>query len=664
MSPLFALALLLTPAAGTFAASIGWLVRARRAERIVARLGAIVEDSELPAHAGHPVKVRGRLEGGELATGFAGSVRSIEEPHVRAKSVAAPPHPMLRVGGREITLVGPVQVVLGSVEREEREGADVVSVRRVRPGDTVIAEGLLRAVSATEAEGNYRQRAASFEVVPVPDEAWSARPIALYGVRRARKGAAWAVLVGSICVEVAAIAGPFRHTFTPVPPAVASAPLATGRPDCAREIDRLLDANDPWAAQARTDSCSDDQARAEVAWMLGDVDAAAAAFRKARVADAGRPVTMSEVEAVAMNDVRAGAEMVRRMKGDWYKGPLDTSQAQIDCIATRLDSVANGKPTFSDVCLSAHWQRNYYGQTRRSIHSLPAYALHEPSKYFRFQPIAGDDHTYGVSCGSAFPSLERLIGLDCTANLGVVRALFAAVSGDDERLAAELGRIDSLAAELAWLQKHPPALTVPKDFGESMDQARDQFRSELDEASFDAERVLAVAAAAAWTGHDDMHVGRYLPLAEAHAQGILREHLDLVAGHLAAPDPSHSPSDYSDLDVQIFALADTASPEELVAAMKERSFSSPPRLAAILSSRPRHREAFAAWVRGGFVKTCRTCGLYSLLDTTFRRREAARLAGEHELEARLAVITRKLGAALLREPSFGPVTSLESLLAQ
>ena len=56
--------------------------------------------------------------------------------------------------------------------------------------------------------------------------------------------------------------------------------------------------------------------------------------------------------------------------------------------------------------------------------------------------------------------------------------------------------------------------------------------------------------------------------------------------------------------------------------------------------------------------------VFPLLDATFRRREAARLVGDTELEARLRDIGQKLGKALIDENFAIPVVALESLLGR
>jgi hypothetical protein len=52
-----------------------------------------------------------------------------------------------------------------------------------------------------------------------------------------------------------------------------------------------------------------------------------------------------------------------------------------------------------------------------------------------------------------------------------------------------------------------------------------------------------------------------------------------------------------------------------------------------------------------------------MLESTAKRREAARLTGAKELEAKLADISRRLGEAWMRDASRKTLWSLESLYA-
>jgi hypothetical protein len=635
-APLFVILLAL---ATSYVSARGFLL-AWRARRILARLGPF--SSAVEERGGAPVLLRGVLGGGEIATGFGGSVRAIEDAHVRAASLALPAHLWVRVDGRDVALAGPVQVILGSVEEQQDIAGETASVRRVLPGDVVLVEGVIKSVSAREGDAGYRDRAVAHELVPVPDATWSAHPITVYSAR-SRHAVAYALLG---LLSLGAGTGACLFARARIEQAGRKAERSPPRPACAAPIAALLDRDQPFEAKALVSSCDDGFSRAEVAWMLGDVNEAASEYRAYRAGHASTPLSVSEVEAVTMYDAVAGGDMVRLLKAEWYKGPADSAQALLDCIISRL------RDGSGIVCIDDRWSWQYSHGSYESVHGQPNYALHEPFAYVRFLPII-----FGArECGSMFEQLDRFAALRCEENTGVGRALFDAIVGS-AATDGELQRVDRLYGVMTDVARHSPHLP-PGD-----PRAQD-FADELGRDVFDAERALAVAAAAAWYAHDEARFEKYLPYIEAHAKSVFTEHLALVRGLKKVPDASHSPSDYSDLDMTMFGMADSATPDAFVAKLRERSFSSPARLEELLTSRPQHRAKFAEWVKSGFVPRCRICGVYALLDGTFRRREAARIAGERDLEAKFAVIQQKLGEALTRPASWGPVLSLESLLAR
>ena len=259
-----------------------------------------------------------------------------------------------------------------------------------------------------------------------------------------------------------------------------------------------------------------------------------------------------------------------------------------------------------------------------------------------------------TGCGSEFKELNALVGANCRGNIAVVRALFAALTADARLLEEELSDIDDVLGEL--MKVDSIVTRGPLN--------RKEFMERLRVAIFDTKRLLAVAAAAAWYGHDEARVTKYLAYAESHARAVMEEHVELVLGKRAMPDPRHSPSDYSVTDMEIFAAVGQVSPQTLVEKMRALHYTSPARLAAIVTTRSPEREALATWVVSDFPQACTDCGLFPLLDATFRRREAARLAGAADLEARLRAISQKLGKVLLDENFAIPVVAFESLLGR
>ncbi len=115
--------------------------------------------------------------------------------------------------------------------------------------------------------------------------------------------------------------------------------------------------------------------------MEGEIDEAGAGYAAFRAALPDAPLTLSEVEAVAIADAPAGAALVRRMRVEWYKGPESAAQRHLDCVAERLLG------HIADDCLDDRWSRRFHQASFDSVHNLPAYSLHDPFEYVRFLPI-------------------------------------------------------------------------------------------------------------------------------------------------------------------------------------------------------------------------------------------------------------------------------------
>jgi hypothetical protein len=294
------------------------------------------------------------------------------------------------------------------------------------------------------------------------------------------------------------------------------------------------------------------------------------------------------------------------------------------------------------------------------LHHQPAYALHEPVNYVRRRSVSEQ----GMACGSLFPSLTPLAESVCLGNYGVNRALFAAIADDPAALEHELGAIDQLMARLAGILANPvPGLITAEDRARiDPTTVSARFKEEWDKTRYDAERLLAVAAAAAWFGRDLKRMRRYLTLAEAHSRSMLEEHLALVAGDQRAPRPEGSPSDYNSVDMELFSLVDGPRHAEVVPKMQRLGYASAARVAELFSSRPVPREALSQWLRAGLVPFCRTCGVMALLEANFNRREAALVVGDSALAEHLGQITRQLWATLTDEHSGEPLVALDALL--
>lgn len=663
---------LLLVALVALAVGLARVSEAGRRRRILARVPATPEPVDMEAHAERVVTLEGALTAGPITTEFHGAARELEEPHARATTAELPPDVRLRVGDHVVALVPPVQVVLGT--RDYSTGSDLKyrltgrgprppgpadwgSGRSVAAGDRVRVVGRLARASRDEGDAGYRDRAARYELHPAPIETWSGYPLALYATGGAPRRA-WTALAFGVAV-VAAVFGSkaaLRSREAPRPAPAARELPAYERPACSKQVDASLEASDPWRARDLADACDDPRGAAEASFMMGDIEGAHRAYTKLRVRDPKHALQIAEVESAMVTTPAIGARLVVDVKGQWYKGPRDEAQGQLDCIATRLESVGAGRPGWPEMCLSGNGKRVYDTLWRGdSGHYLPAYSLHDPTAYARFVPL---NAVGSGSCeGGAFTMLDAPARAICAANVSSTRMLHYAITGETEGYEEAATALDRVIALWPEMER---ARFSPDDDGR-WGHTRGDFEGTRGSIAYDAQRDLAVGLAAAWLAGDDARVKRFTPYAEAHARYVFEEHLRLVRGEQKVPEDSHSPSDYNSGDMDLFREVDAAAPDAFAAKLVAGDFTSPARLGALVSSRPALREALGARV-GAYPKVCRDCGFYALIDRAFRRRFVARLVGATDEEKRWLEVTRRLGASFRKHETYGPILSMESML--
>jgi hypothetical protein len=534
----------------------------------------------------------------------------------------------------------------------------VISVRRLPDGELARAVGRLVRAPAVP-RGGYRDVAARYELHPLATGATdaAATPIALYGLRGGGQ-ARGALLVVTGLAGLAGAGAYSLHLASHRAPvdAIASLPPPPRylRPACAAAVDARLDAADPWGARelATGATCDDVQGRAEASWMLGEVDRAAHDFVAWRQRDPAHPYTAAEAEAAMVTDPQRAKRVLAAMKTDWYRGPDDVGQATVSCLLDMMSGPAAYQP-----CAAGPVRELWRSLAdKKNIEFLPGYSLHDPTTYARFTPLEVARGRPGIADGP----LVRPRHQTELANLADRQMLHAAITGETEAYQEAARVLDDLALIAVRLDRL--RFDAVAAAGGEEGEVRTAFDEEREAIHYDAQRDLSVAASAAFFAKDHERLQRYLGVAEAHSKGILDEHLRLVAGALSAPAASHHPSDYSDVDMQLFAEVDSVDPAVFARQLQDVRFTSPACLADFLASRPRLQPAVRAQMDHGYLAIPRLAPLYTTLDAAFRRRFAAGVVGDPELEARWLTVTRHLGAALRRDGALLPVVSLESLL--
>jgi hypothetical protein len=164
------------------------------------------------------------------------------------------------------------------------------------------------------------------------------------------------------------------------------------------------------------------------------------------------------------------------------------------------------------------------------------------------------------------------------------------------------------------------------------------FSDEKRNWAFAFEKIASVVAAAAHHMGDTKTRDLFSTVGESHSAGMLSEHLRLVSGQEVRPDASHSPSDYSAFEMDLFEKVRVLSPQEFRAWLESHQYGNPTRIEALTAHRPKHLAEIARWNREGYVPLKRGASLLTVLHSAFERRRIAELAHDETTAKRLTEI--------------------------
>lgn len=668
------------------------IASARRAALVARRRSAEVGSAEARARViGTRVAIEGNYRGGEVASSGAVAGATGPSPDVEPVRLA---DPLLDTPWGAVALEGPLQVVVGALRRHPGETDSLV----VRSGDRVLVDGVLEETPVggddARVEGaalaTYRDREAAYRLVPFTDDAWPRRPIALYRVPPSPRGPALGVAMPSAALVALAFGwwnGSPSPSIAPAAPVVATAATA---PPCRDAVMARLAAGDPWTAREMLVACPDPEAQAHTLWLLGDPKAAAEAFERARNGDAHMKPTAAEAEALMIARSPTAPEVLRLLREDWYRGPETAQTRVLGCIGERLLPRLwdpNAAPGDADrgymayACIHRASTRSGDVLGGYHIHGLPAYAMHEPTTYLPVYQRTLDNPAmesgFGSSneerCTSTFPSLTPAAAFSCKGSVLAQRLLFAAMAKDEALYADTLGGLQPFAeifAALPAVTAGPPTQdqafeleSAQRQYGSAGYSRAEMFKDERAGWIFSLRKIASVAAGAAHHMQDARTRDRFLAFGESHSAGMINEHLRIVRGEDPMPALSHSPSDYSAFEMDLFAKVKELSPQAFRKWLASHGYGNPVRIEAVVHGHPAHLAEIAEWNREGYLPLARGPSLLQLLHRTFERRRVAELSGDALMAKRLALVGRGLSSELTASPpAVAAVFAFESVV--
>jgi hypothetical protein len=603
-----------------------------------------------------------------------------------------------------VLLEGALQVVLAP----QRYSAKEQVLRTVMPGASILAEGTLeeipagaRTARATEQNGgHYRSREVGYRLVPYIDNAWPKRPLAIFQIPKYPIRPTVLTLALLACCTIFATPRSFFSNTAKTAPAIKqSAALHTS--ECITTIEHLLRSGNPWEAKEQLKACPNSELAAHTEWLLGHVAEAASLFQIARLAAPEMTPTAAEAEALLSAGVPTAQDVTVRLREEWYRGPETAQKRVLGCIGDRLfpklwglhEKAVSGVADADAADLRYPSPSLAYECTHRSngsngdvlggvhIHSLPAYALHDPTAYHatyqRTFPNPALEETYhprnSDTCESDFPSLTAAATFSCEGSMLAQRLLFAALTKDESLYAQTLAALTPFIALHKALPNVRMGPETPKQLWalemerkQSQDPNRnraDMFDSERGSWIFSIEKVASVVAAAAHHMGDVATRDLFLEYADDHPAGMLREHLRLANGEDLVPKSSHSPSDYSGFEMELFSKVTELSPQAFQSWLAEHHYGNPTRIEALLSQRPEHMAAVERWNRAGFLPLRHGPSYLELVHHTFQRRRIAELAGDVTFANQLKEVGNGLAAAVKKNSaSYSIIFAFETVV--
>jgi hypothetical protein len=364
----------------------------------------------------------------------------------------------------------------------------------------------------------------------------------------------------------------------------------------------------------------------------------------------------------------------------WYRGPETEQKRVLRCIAEQLVPRVLAKelpgPSLGEGSLwpvrELPYKCTYRGARGHGevlggfrIHSLPAYALHDPTRYHAtyqrtFPNPALDPQESSArdseGCKSNFPSLSDAASFSCEGSILAQRLMFAVLAKDEslyEKTLVSLKRFLPIRKALPNVRMGPETKEQIAELESMRSESQspyftraEQFEAERNAWIFSIGKIASVVSAAAHHMGDTPTRDSFLNFADDHSAGMIREHLRLVRGETPAPLSSHSPSDYSAFEMDLFSKIGQRGPEAFQAWLAEHEYGNPVRIEALMSQRAPHLAALGKWNREGYLPLHRGPSFLELLHRTFERRRVAELTGDIELAKRLATVGQGLSETL------------------
>ncbi len=680
----------------------------RRARRLTSRIGRPVPDGAALATAhGQSVVIEGTLRvrgGADAIVTFHPYGVAADEVSKHAKT-AVDGEAIVELSGGEVHLALPLVVLSGSRETEPRGDARTAALRLrvpcpvapgepaagglsvLRSGDRVRVAGTLELVPEADSETTHEKPAATDDSHDTQASGGAAYrrprmkrrlrgatrsdwpdaplPIVLATPARFRPGGR-VFAAALLAAAVGAIAsGPARDAFL----RAREARARIDRVACASARAPHFAANDPRGALALP-SCHDPASAAEAHFLLGEFAAASDEWMSARAVDPTLTPSVSEVEAHSLaKRPLAARDVVRVMIERWYPGPGGEEKQALECImhgfaraggdpagVSALDHAIKNWP-HSLVCdviagdygyrtlgvsggnrrhedeMSALFDAEGYGGSGSGEFHDPYAVVQAPGAWFRHRPLALEKSVLERAFRARAPNdIEWDHDKTDFGHHAAELAAFYAVMGDPPRALAHLDLVDAIALA------EPPYPSNRADFPD--DVAANDFRWQ---------KVLAVAAGAAFEAGDDARAERYLPRAEAHSRAVIEHHLVLKRRPESDPrfgDPSWGTLWFPNVDV-LAAAQRGGSAADAVRVLEETHTTARPVFGALLARVRGDRSALERWAKTKLPAPCATCGVDTVAESVSDRLAIARALGDRIATASLQAVADRYVTALL-----------------
>jgi hypothetical protein len=587
----------------------------------------------------------------------------------------------------------------------------------VRAGDRIRVRGALVLEPRPSAHaGDFRQSAHGFRIkaIPVGRDGQGAVLVAAVSpprvsrLRRAAHAGAGSILAFAVCSTCLVQRTPFAPPNGENAPTLAATPprVANPRPACLVAAENALAAADPWTAASVAERCDAPLVRAQANWMLGNFSEASRAFTDARKSGVQFPPSVSELEAHLLSGALKPAHdlLVDIRIYPTLRGPLN----DVDALNCLTDYTKKPRGVARYVSPMGWENRRSDGLCRLLTNDWLAGADARIAKSDNVQyepfplPAIVETAAQGISSTrwAAQRRLAEALLLEQslqsaqsppTENDAIVtkfRTPVMNVPGEDpilflrvRPLAVAAVSRQTLATRIAATKQPSREHTAFAEFETvlALDEAfayayggevlhaqtlLTSARNHLERQPNESNAATGVVSRshlmlAAWTAYYAGDAPQAVRFSRCHndtyGQALVRMAVEYVKGNFA--EQVYSQDRFPAKD--IFSLGRNGDGVALAKFLVDKNVSGRDAVFRTLPHLTTGQSDMRTWVEQKYPLGCITCGLVSLFENVADRRRVAQGLGLVELEQRLAVVVRRVLAAIFDRKTEVPRLALE-----